>query len=863
MTRRGTLKVYLGFAPGVGKTYAMLQEAHELTKRGHDVLVGLVEDHGRARTKALTEGLEILPRIVVEHKGAQFEEMDLAAVLERAPEFVLVDELAHTIVGAGQVDADDENPHTKRWQDVYTLLDAGINVISTLNIQHLESLNDVVAAVTTTRQRETVPDQVLRDADDVVLVDLSPDALRIRLSRGEIYQPDRAEAALSNYFRLGNLTALRELSLLWLADKVDEGLEKYRQDQEITDSWQTRERIVVAVTGRPDSEILIRRGARIAGRKASRELIVVHIAEDDGLASRAPETLSNLQKLTEDLDGEWRVLLGGDVVETLIDFATNVSASQLIIGTSGGNRLTLSGRISRKIIDRAGKGIDVHIVSMGKQDSHLSFKGLPNTNFPTPRRVAGWLVAIAGPLALTGAVQLLNPSEDYLAPILLGYLTIAVFSTLLAGVWPALAAVIVGSLLANWFFTDPVHTFTMSDPENVAALVLFLVIALAVAWVVSAAERRGREARRAQAQAVVLADLASGVLREGDDVPALLRRLESTFGLDRVDVQRYSTGRKKWFPLYSSKGHQVLAEPTPGGDTSRIALGENLRLTLWGVTPSPSQLAIIEAHGARITAMLAREDVDAMRRATAALQAGNRVGSALLTAVSHDLRTPLAGIKAAVSSLTLDDVELSPKMQRDLIEMIEQSTDRLDTVVGNLLDMSRLNSNAVTVARTAMNVDELVDAVRREIPEAASHVTVDIPESLPQVSGDPGLTQRILANLLINARTYAPHSDIHLVAGSVQDCVEIRVIDHGPGISEEQLADLFTPFQHLTDSGKHGLGLGLAVSHGFAEAMDGALTYEQTPGGGATFVLTLRNADGTPPSGRILKPVKEKKESAQ
>nr|WP_255414049.1 ATP-binding protein [Corynebacterium sp. 13CS0277] len=847
-TRRGSLKVYLGFAPGVGKTYAMLQEGHELAAQGVDVLVGFVEDHGRARTRAQVEGLPVVPRLTVQHKGATFEDMDVADILRRAPRVALVDELAHTIVAAPATPADpgeDTEPHTKRWQDVYTLLDAGIDVISTVNIQHLESLNDVVAAVTGTRQRETVPDQVLRDADDVVLVDLTPDALRIRLSRGDIYDAVRAEAALANYFRLGNLTALRELSLLWLADKVEEGLDAYRQREDITEHWPTRERIVVAVDGGADSDMLIRRGARIAGRQAGRELIVVHIAVDDGLRYQAPQTLARLQQLTEELQGEWRIVLGSDVADTLIDFATSVNASQLLIGTAGIGRFSPSARTSRRIIDQAGKGIDVHIVSTAAEHTprrpwRYLRRGMPLSRH---RTLGGWAAATAGPPLLTAGVLALNPTPDFFAPILLGYLTLVVLIVMAAGLRPAIVAVLSGSLLANWFFTEPTHTFNMTDPENIVALLLFLVIAVAVSLVVDLAERRGRQARRAQQQAVVLTDLATGVLRGGDDMTGLLRRLRETFALGRVDLQRYAAERKKWFTVASSAGDGALvdAEPAAPG-RARIPLSEELRLVVWdaGRELTPEDLTIMEAHGGRIATLLAREDIDAMRRATAALEAGNRVGTALLTAVSHDLRTPLAGIKAAVSSLTLDDVDLGEDTRRQLVAMIEQSTDRLDTVVGNLLDMSRVNSHAVTVSQTPLRVADVVDATVAELPEAAAHTTTDIPDDCPEVIGDAGLMQRVLANLLINARLYAPASPVHITATCTPGAeVALRISDHGPGVPPDKVEDLFVPFQRLGDHGNQGLGLGLAVAQGFVEAMGGSLGYEPTPGGGATFIITL------------------------
>lgn len=860
MAQRGTLKVYLGFAPGVGKTCAMLSEAHDLVDRGHDVLVGIVEDHGRARTRKLTEGLPILPRKTVAHRGGEYSEFDLQAALEAHPEIILVDELAHTVVDqpGGQ---DEPSASTKRWHDVYALLEAGINVISTMNIQHLESLNDVVSAVTGTRQRETVPDQVLRDADEIELIDLSPDALRIRLARGEVYRQQQAETALNSYFRVGNLTALRELSLLWLADKVDEGLEKYREEEKIEDNWPARERVVVAVQGDEVSEALIRRGARITERVAGREMLVVYVSgADAALGRNLPQRLRRLQELTESLDGQWRVIEGDDVANTLLTFARTVNASQLVIGL--GTRMSrLFSSTAHQIIDGAGR-IDVHIVSTVGGDSQAEAKGrglwskswarVSESSAETSkqlsplRRISGWALAVLGPVLLTLLMLPFDNREAALGSILLGYLTIAVFSAMAGGFGPAIMAVTLGSLLANWFFTHPYRTLTVTEPANVVQIILFFVISVAVAVVVDIAERRRALANRRLGQAVVLSDLARGALDEGDDIRSLLSRLRETFNLNRVDLQQYSKERKKWVTMETTDPGGI-GVPWPGKHSpAHVGAGDGMRFVLGDRELSPAENAMIEAHGARITAIIDRERIEAMRRATAALEAGNRVGTALLTAVSHDLRTPLAGIKAAISSLTMDDLELDDESRALLMETIESSVDRLETVTGNLLDMGRVNSNTVTIRRTPVQYADVVDSVCAELPEAAQHIVNNLNESTPAVVADAGLVQRIVANIVINARRYAPNSRIEISAHPVRESetVDLCIVDHGPGFPPETMNDVFTPFQRLGDqsASTNGLGLGLAVARGFAEAMGGALETENTPGGGATLVLSLPEA---------------------
>ena len=353
---RGRLRIYLGAAPGVGKTYAMLGEAHRRVARGTDMVVGYVETHHRSQTAAMLTGLEVVPRRTVEHRGARFEEIDLDAVLARRPEVALIDELAHTNVPGSR--------HAKRWQDVEVLLDAGIDVISTVNIQHLESLNDVVESITGVRQRETVPDAVVRAADQIELVDMSPESLRRRLAHGNVYSSEKVDAALAHYFRVGNLTALRELALLWVADRVEEGLERYRADHGIEATWAARQRIVVALTGGPEGATLLRRGAGIAGRSAGRVLVAVHVVRGDGTVGASPDDIARLRQLTEDLAGSFHTVVGDDVAGAVLEFARSVNGTQVVVGASRRGRVSMALRPSTaEEIVRDSGDIDVHVVT--------------------------------------------------------------------------------------------------------------------------------------------------------------------------------------------------------------------------------------------------------------------------------------------------------------------------------------------------------------------------------------------------------------------------------------------------------------------------------------------------------------------
>ena len=407
---KGRLRVLLGAAPGVGKTFTMLEEGRRLKAEGRDVVVAIVEHHGRAATSALLEGLDVLPRRSVDHKGVALDDLDLDAVLARKPEVALVDELAHTNAPG--------SPHAKRWQDVAALLDAGIDVISTVNIQHIESLNDVVEGITGIVQRETIPDAVLRDADQVELVDLAPQALRDRLAQGVVYPAARVDAALSNYFRLGNLTALRELALLWLADEVDSALRAYREEHGISAPWEARERIVVALTGGPEGDTLLRRGARIAQRSGSGQLSAVHVTSPDGLARPDAGTLAAQRALVETLGGTFHQLVAEQVPQALVEFARSVNATQLVIGVSRRGRLrALLGGIgtSQGVIRLAGD-IDVHIVSHAQAGGI----GLPKLSgaLSLRRRIVGVIVAVAGLPLLTALLSLFRSPQTITTDVL-------------------------------------------------------------------------------------------------------------------------------------------------------------------------------------------------------------------------------------------------------------------------------------------------------------------------------------------------------------------------------------------------------------------------------------------------------------
>src|SRR5580700_7060962 len=524
----GKLRIYLGSAAGVGKTYAMLCEGHRRAERGADVVVGFVETHGRPHTAALIDGLEVIPRARLPYRDTTFEEMDLDAVLARRPQVALVDELAHTNV-PGSV-------HEKRWQDVEELLRAGIDVISTVNIQHLESLNDVVEKITGVPQRETVPDAVVRAADQVELEDMTPEALRCRMAHGNIYAADKIDAALNNYFRAGNLTALRELALLWLADKVDEGLQQYRAAHNISDTWEARERVVVALTGGPEGETLIRRAARIAARSHGGDLLAVHVTRSDGLTGASPGALAAQRRLVESLDGTYHQVVGDDIPEALLAFARAENATQLVLGASRRSWLTAMltgpGIGSRTI--RGSGDIDVHIVTHAQMGRG---RGLPRPRgaITLRRQIAGYVLAAALPTLLTLVLTNLQNSLNLTSDVLL-FLVAVVVVALTGGFVPAVLAAIVGSLLLNYYFIPPVHQLTIAQANNALALAVFVLVGLLVSWIVDIAARRTIQAARATAESDLLATTAGSVLRGQQGLSALLDRIREAFGMDSVTL---------------------------------------------------------------------------------------------------------------------------------------------------------------------------------------------------------------------------------------------------------------------------------------------------------------------------------------
>ncbi|WP_203655660.1 DUF4118 domain-containing protein [Actinocatenispora rupis] len=822
---RGRLRIYLGMAPGVGKTYAMLSEGQRGLARGKDVVVGVVETHGRAATAKLLDGFEVVPRRTLVYRGAEFTEMDLDAVLARRPQLALVDELAHSNVPGSR--------HAKRWEDVEELLAAGIDVITTVNIQHLESLNDVIERITGVVQQERIPDEVVRRAEAIELVDMSPEALRRRMAHGNVYPSDRIDAALAHYFRPGNLIALRELALLWVAGRVDEALQRYRHEHSIDTPWETTERIVVGLTGGPEGDTLIRRGARIAARVGGGELLAVHVTRSDGLSGASPKQLARQRLLVEQLGGGFHQVVGDDPATAMLDFARAENATQVVVGASRRGRLTtfLTGEgVSARVVRESGP-IDVHIVTHEKAGR----RGGP----ALPAMSGGLTVArqlrasIAGVVLLVALTAVLVPLKGplNLTTELLLYLVAVVAIALMGGMWPALGAAVVGTLLANFFFTPPLHTLTINERNNIIALGVFLAVAVMVSLAVHRAAERTRRAARAAAEAQTLARLAGSVLRGDHGLPALLDQIRETFALSGVALtERDADGG--WHTVRSTG-------EVPDNPEVRVQVGERFLLVGAGRLLPASDRRVLDAFAVHAAAALERGRLAERAAEATGLAATDRLRTALLRAVGHDLRSPLASAKAAVSSLRGHDVAWSEEERDELLATADESLDRLHRLVDNLLDMSRLQAGVLSVAPAATGVDEIAVRAVDSLGPLAAHVDVRIPDALPAALADPVLAERVVANLVGNAVKHSPRDRPPLVTAScLGEALQLRVVDHGPGVPPAEWDRIFTPFQRLGDRGT-GVGLGLALSRGLAEAMDGTLVPEETPGGGLTMVFTL------------------------
>ena len=838
---RATFRIYLGAAPGVGKTHAMLNEGWRRRERGADVVIGIVETHGRANTAEQVRNLEIVAKRGVEYRGATLAEMDIDAILARKPELCLVDELAHTNAPGSR--------NEKRWQDVIELLDAGIEVISTVNVQHLESLNDVVERITGVVQRETVPDSVVRGADQIELVDMSPEALRRRMAHGNIYPAERIDTALGNYFRPGNLGALRELALMWVADRVEESLQGYLEAHSIADAWETRERIVVAISGAQSSDGLIRRGGRIATRTRG-ELLGVHISRSDGLSTRGTsEALEPRRRLLEELGGKYQEIVSDEPSTALVEFAQSVRATQLVVGASAQQRLRARQRNSfvQRVIARAGT-IDVHVIGMAPGDDpgerpesshglHLLRERSVRSVNRRRRRTAAAISAVGLPL-LTLILSSVRSSVG-LPTVLLAFLTLVLAVAAVGGRRVSLLTAVVAALIENWFFVTPLHTFSVNQVEDVVAIVMFLLVAGTVGTLVERAAQRADDALRARTEAEAFARTSATLASDPNPIPELVEYVRATFGFASVAVLTGGPADTDW-QVVAASGYPVPVKPSDGTSfplRSSESTPDHV-LVLTGRALNDDDRRVMAVFTTQFALGLENARLGRDAEHSAVMTEVDATRTALLQAVSHDLRSPLAAIKTYVTGLRADDVTWSAEQVAEGLAAIDEETDRLNRLVGNLLDAGRLQAGTTAMHCRPTPIAEVVSSALNGL---VGSVDVRLSGPLPMVMADPALLERSLANVVSNALRYQRKGEAVVVDGAaMKNFVYIRVVDRGPGIAVADRQRVLAPFQRLGDRHtSEGVGLGLSIATGFVTAMGGTFALDDTPGGGLTVTIGI------------------------
>ena len=859
---RGRLKIFLGAAPGVGKTYEMLTSARRRKLDGVDVVVGLVETHGRRETAALLAGLEIVPRRRVPHRGRELEEMDLDRLLKRRPELALVDELAHDNAPGSR--------HPKRWMDVQELLAAGIDVWTTMNVQHVESLNDVVAQITHVRVRETVPDSVL-DAAEIELIDLTPDELRERLHEGKVYVPEAAGRALEHYFSHGNLTALRELALRRTAERVDDQMVQYMRAHGLAGPWAARERLLACVHGGEGAAELIRYTKRLADRlKAPWTALHVQTAADRRAGDAASDRVADTLRLAERLGGEALVIPGERIAEEILAWARGNNITQIVIGSvrRSGWRDWLRGSLPRDLI----RGADDIVVLILPEGGETAPPKRVRPRAPEPRpKLVPYLGAAAMVVVATGAGWLIQDLLD-LSNVALIFVVPVLAAALAWGLGPGLAAALLAVLGYNFFFLDPLYTFHVSDPENAAGLVLFSAVAALASGIASRTRAQALIARQEAARSAALYAFArklNGVAAIDDLLwaaahqVAVMLKAEVVFLLpeegklavlaayppeDQLDANDLAAAEWSWRnDTPAGRGSDNL----PGAPrlflplrTGRGKLGvAGIRKDLPGplLTPAERRLldALLDQTALAIDRVQLARDVDA----TKLLAETERLRTALLTSIGHDLRTPLASILGAVSALRSYGASYDAAGREDLLATAQEEAERLARFVDNLLDMTRLEAGALGPKREPVDIADVVgSALRRTGRLLADHrVATDLPADLPLLRADFVLLEQVLVNLLENAARYAPAGTaVEIVGRAGAESFLLEVRDRGPGIPPDEAGRIFDRFYRALNAtpGK-GVGLGLAVAKGFVEAMGGTIAALDRQGGGTVFRLTF------------------------
>ena len=862
--KRAKLKIFFGFAPGVGKTYAMLEAARRAREAGADVVVGIVETHGRSETHALLSGLEVLPRRPVSHRGIVLHEFDLEAALARKPALLLVDELAHTNAPGGR--------HAKRWQDVLDLLDAGVDIHTTLNVQHVESLNDVVAQITTVRVGETVPDALLERADDIELIDLPEDELLIRLREGKVYVPDQATRALAHFFRRGNLLALREIALRRTADLVDAGVRAYREEHGIGATWPAGERIAVGIGPSPSSARLVRSAARMSDRLRA-PWTAVWVDTEKPLAPDDATRVEKHLRLAESFGADVARLPGPQVADAMLRYARRHNVTRLIVGKPTHSRFRdlVSGSLVERLVRGSG-GIDVHVISGAQDDA-------PRDDDP-PAKASEWpdyflaaeLVALATGLSLV--------VEQYLAlpDVVMVFLVAIIFAALRVGRGPSMLAAALSVAAYDFCFVPPKYTFAVSDTRHILTFAMMFGVGILLSELTRRVRAQERRARHRETYTAALYALARDLGAAGDApavASAMAERAASAFegtavifrpGADGALVELSRSGDApidardlgvaRWTHEHA-RAAGLGTDTLPGARASCLpmtASGRSLGVLAFvprvpGRALDAEQRHLLEALAQQGAVAFERVDLAEAAEAANLRARTEEMRSSMLSAVSHDLRTPLAAIGGAASALAGGAPGLDDAKREELVATIGGEAARLERLIANLLDMTRLESGALDFRRDWVPVDELVGSALNRVDAALDGrpVTLDLPRDLPLVDVDPVLFEHVAVNLLENAARHTPPgTPIAIAAHADDERVTIEISDRGPGLPETLLARAFEKFQRAPDAAPGGVGLGLAICRGIVEAHGGEIRASNRSGGGAVFTITLPRGTGAP-----------------
>ncbi len=881
---RGRLKIFLGYAAGVGKTYAMLEAAHQRKAESVDVVIGYVETHRRAETEALVAGLEVIPRRRIDYRGITLEEMDVDAVLARRPQLALVDELAHTNAAGSR--------HPKRYQDVEELLAAGIDVYSTLNSQHLESLNDVVSQITNVVVRETIPDRVLDEVTDIELIDLPPDELLNRLHEGKVYVPEQAARAIEEFFRKGNLTALRELTMRRAAERVDDRMRTYMRTRSIPGPWAARERLLVCITSHPISERLVRTARRLADElNAPWTVFHVELPHDVRMKPEQREQLARTLRLAEELGAKTVQRPGQSATEAILTYARRHNVTKILIGQPLRPRWHewVRGSVVDQLTRHSGS-IDIYVISGGLDDPKQSLA----RNW-VPHR-PWW--RYAGSVALVALTTLIGEFfRPFISPVnlVMLYLPAVVVVAVYLGRGPAMLASLLSVLAFDYFFVPPRLTFAVSDTEYLLTFLGLFIVGVVISTLAVRSREQAEAARSHETETSSLyafsRDLAAAVTLD-EIVSIVVTHLSENFSRQIVvllpkdgklglrgytDEARRDENESQAFsqafthPLHSPASFQLdeseravaiwafeHGEPA-GRDTDTLPAAKVRYLPLktsrgvvgvLGVQPheatkhlTPEQRQLMEAFANQAALAIERARLaDEAQQARLQIET-EQLRNSLLSSVSHDLRTPLAAITGAASSLMDDEKALEPATLREMAQTIYEEAERLNRLVRNLLDMTRLESGALQVKKELQPLEEVIGAAlsRLEEPLADRAVTIQLPAELPFVPIDSVLIEQVLINLLENAIKYTPAgSPIDLAASQDGAAIMIEVADRGPGLPPGDEQRIFEKFyRSRTPHNGSGVGLGLTICRGIVEAHGGRIWAENRPGGGATFRFTL------------------------